>query len=82
MISGDQKSCGLYDSATGQYVPVDCGKLALCRFGMVCVCDTQMCTLSDGSSRITFDLTLDELRASGSTSGQLGEHNVHFTKDP
>jgi len=86
MISGDHMSCGLYDSATQQYTPVDCGKLALCGgLGSVCRCDTQACTLDEnaGSGRTTFDITFDGLRASGSTSGQLGDdRNVHLTKDP
>jgi hypothetical protein len=81
MVSGDRTSCGLFDEAANQYVPVDCGKLALCGLGGVCICGASDCMVREDGNRITFDITFDDLRASGSASGPIGLHNVQFTKD-
>jgi hypothetical protein len=84
MISADQMRCALLDPATNQYVPVDCGKFALCSQSFICLCDASTCSLNDdGRSRTSFDLNLSSgTAASGSLSGQLGQHNVHFTRNP
>ena len=74
--------CGLLNPATNQYDPVDCGKLALCGFGSVCMCVVASgCSVREDGSPISFDLTITGDLASGSVAG-LGDHNVHFTKDP
>jgi hypothetical protein len=73
--------CGLLNPATNQYEPVDCGKLALCGFGGVCTCYAS-CTVRDNGTQITFDVALTNGAGSGSVAGGLGDHNVHFTKDP
>jgi len=83
MISGDLTSCGLFDQATNQYVPVNCGKLALCGGlgGGVCMCGASGCMVRRDENLTMFDITFDDLRASGSSSGPIGLYNVHFTKD-
>jgi hypothetical protein len=82
MTSGDGQTCGIFDPAANRYVPVDCGKLALCGFSGTCMCDASGCAVRTGENLTVFDVTFDDVRASGSTTGRLGNHNVHFTKDP
>jgi hypothetical protein len=85
MISGDGKSCALGNPNTGQYEPVDCGKLVLCGgISMTCRCDagTSSCTVDESSGGITFDISMSAGLADGSVAGLGTEHNAHFTKDP
>ena len=71
--------CGLWNPATSQYDPVDCGKLALCGFGGVCTCYPWGCMVMDGGAPYAFDITLITAnRAIGSMSGR----SVQLTKDP
>ena len=78
-------SCALLDPTTMAYVPVDCGKLALCGFDAVCSCDTTTCSVAeDGDSVLMFDINIDGARAAGSAAGGplVGNNNVDFTRDP
>ena len=63
--------------ATDVMVPVDCGKNLLCSTG-ACLCDAKGCTVSAMPDTV-FDLAISGSRADGSTTGQFGDHNVHFT---
>jgi hypothetical protein len=84
MISADHMHCALLDPSTGQYDhPVDCGKLTLCQFGMVCVCGATACAVRDQGVQLSFDvlMTTDGAFADGSVDGRIGPHNVHFTKN-
>lgn len=84
MISADHMHCAQLNPATNQYEPVDCGKLALCQFGMACTCDPTTCSVRDQGIQLTFDVSVstDGAFADGSIVGQIVGHNVHFTKDP
>jgi hypothetical protein len=78
------QSCSQTNPADGQSIIVDWGKFQLCGMSSsVCLCSTTACIadLSAGGT-LDFDLALSGTDASGSTSGSLGDHNVHFTKDP
>jgi hypothetical protein len=73
--------CALANPTTHQYEPVDCGKLALCGAGGVCLCYASGCTVrDDGGSLISFDLAVTNDTAFGSVT--LSQNNAHFTKDP
>ena len=84
--------CVHNNPATGQDEPIDCAKLRLCEFDMVCRCDasagTCAVTIDGDYNDISFDVTVDvtAVRADGSVVGNLGDangnYNVHFTKDP
>ena len=85
MVSADHMHCALLNSATSQYdQPVDCGKLALCQFGMACMCGIAGCSVQEQGIQLFFDLsvTTDGASADGSVTGQINGHNVHLTKDP
>jgi hypothetical protein len=71
-------TCAIEDPKTKKYVPVDCGKLALCYGISVCACTASGCTLaSDLGNGASFDLFVDGNSASGSWDGT----NVHFVKN-
>ena len=84
MISADQMHCAQLNPSTDQYEPVDCGKLTLCQFGMVCVCYGTTCAVRDQGVQLSFDVsvTTDGAFADGSVDGRISPHNVHFTKNP
>jgi hypothetical protein len=77
--------CFQTNPATNQEGQVDCGKVQLCHFSMMCSCDlaTASCTLRSNVPDVTFDISItsDGSSADGSEVG-LGTNNVHFTKDP
>jgi hypothetical protein len=74
--------CAQTNPTTGEVVPVDCGKFALC-FGIsdVCLCDASACKANDSNPDIGFDVSIVNDRADGSVAG-YANNNVHFTKDP
>jgi hypothetical protein len=85
---GSPSGCSQPDPSTGQSVPVDCGKLALCgaepSASGGCQCSATSCTINlDGTPDVSFDMRLSGDHIDGSTSGDtLGAHNVHFTRAP
>ncbi len=68
-------------SPAGKNVTVDCGKFALCIMDRVCACSPAGCKVSPWPS-VSFDVFVANGTASGSVAGIIGEHNVHFIKDP
>jgi hypothetical protein len=74
-----QTGCSQTNPATGQVVPVDCGKFSLCFSGSsVCICDPSGCRAQDDYVDDMFDVSINNDRADGS----MDTHNIHFTKDP
>jgi hypothetical protein len=65
----------------GQWVPVDCDKLAMCLSYTICPCDAKSCQASPEGGGASFDLLITNDTADGSTVGTVSG-NVHFTKDP
>jgi hypothetical protein len=65
--------------------PIDCGKLALCQFGMSpCACTPTACSVpAPKAPGITFDMQLSAGALDGSETG-IGNSvlNVHLTKQP
>ena len=91
MVDPNTNYCALFNPAGGTMV-VDCGKFYICQ-AQVCICSETSCRVrvpEDARSPLdafvvrtaTFDLALSGSSASGSVRGALGDHNVHFTKDP
>jgi hypothetical protein len=76
----DGDACYQVDPA-GTRVAVDCGKVSLCFMNRVCACSPAGCVANAGME-VTFDMFEVDGTASGSVAGNIGEHNVHFTKDP
>jgi len=76
-------SCVQANPETQELVPVDCAKLNICTFGMVCECTAQGCSAGPESSvgAAHFDLNLDGNSAHGSTSFNLTVRNVHLVKN-
>jgi hypothetical protein len=74
--------CSQTNPATGQTIDVDRGKFELCFMSHVCLCSTMACVADLSGGGASFDLTISGTNAFGSTAGDLGDHNVHFTKDP
>jgi hypothetical protein len=74
--------CGLFNPATNQYEPIDCGKLALCGLAAACLCVPSGCAVNDDGNQISFDLTITNGVASGTVIGLERQNNVHLTKDP
>jgi len=73
--------CALTDPATMASIPIDCGKFNLCRFGRMCACTAQTCSVIVGP-KIHFDLNRDGDKANGSVAGLDGvAHNVHLTRN-
>jgi hypothetical protein len=68
-------------SPAGKYVTIDCGKFSLCFMNRVCTCSPVGCIVPPGPD-VRFDMFVTDGTASGSVAGALGEHNVHFIKDP
>jgi hypothetical protein len=67
-------------NTVGTPTPVDCGKLELCSSD-VCSCTATGCTESSHSPiDVDFDVALSNGTASGSTTGRLGDKNVHLTR--
>jgi len=84
MVSGDGKSCGYGDpSHPGTYIPVDCGKFALCFLGAVCACTASGCTLNASmGSVLSIDVAINGGTANGSLEGPFGNQSVQLTKSP
>jgi hypothetical protein len=78
----DSGQCSQTNPATGQTIAVDRGKFELCFMSRVCLCLTMACVADLSGGGASFDLAISGTNASGSTAGDLGDHNVHFTKDP
>jgi hypothetical protein len=79
-FSSGPTGCSQPNPQTGQSVPVDCGKLALCQMQMVCQCTATGCSLDPAMSvDVTFDMVVAPPKADGSTTGAFSDHNVHFT---
>ena len=76
--------CTITNPVNGQTITVDYGKMELCSMGWVCLCSTTTCVanLTGSGPAVSFDLVISGTDASGSVAGSLGDHNVHFTKDP
>jgi hypothetical protein len=59
-------------------IPVDCGKLTLCTY-RICACTATGCTVNSPPD-VSFDLVIGGSAANGSTTGRLGDKNVHLTR--
>jgi hypothetical protein len=77
------RSCYQNDPTSGKRVFVDCARMELCFFELMCTCTTTACSpnLSFGAT-VTFDLAISGTDASGGTTGFVMGQNAHFTKDP
>lgn len=73
----DGTSCYLLD-ATGTHTPIDCGKLQLCHFAMVCVCDAASCRRGHVGEN-TFDFHVVGSNGDGSVTLEA-LHNVHLIR--
>ena len=73
-----QSACFQFEPMTGEHVPIDCGKLKLCK--SVCVCTADACSVTSAGTPVHFDLNLNLPRADGSATLD-GLHNVHLTKN-
>jgi hypothetical protein len=80
---GGSWTCSVTNPMTQAKVPVDCGKcFVLCNGPppfRPCRCDANGCTVSWLASDATFDMAVSGSKADGTTAGQFGDHNVHFT---
>jgi cysteine-rich repeat protein len=74
----DAAGCYQQNPASGQLVPVDCGKFHLCVADAVCMCSTTACAENTGAEA-AFDLTITGNTANGSVTGIVDRANVHFT---
>jgi hypothetical protein len=75
-------TCSQTNPTTQMSVPVDCGKLALCKAptGNPCACLATGCVLGPFTSQASFDMQVSGSKADGSTTGAFSDHNVHFTR--
>jgi hypothetical protein len=82
-FGNDGAGCHLEDPSTMQGIPVDCGKAELCN-NYACACSASGCRVSSLSigADIAFDLTISGTNADGAISGELGDHGVHFVREP
>jgi hypothetical protein len=84
MASGDGTSCAYGDpSHPGKYIPVDCGKFALCGITSVCTCTASGCTLNSSmGGAFSLDIAISGGTANGSLEGPFGNQSVQLTKSP
>jgi hypothetical protein len=84
MSSGDGKSCAYGDpNHPGKYIPVDCGRFALCGFASVCTCTASGCSLNPSmGSIVSLDIAINGGAANGSLEGPFGNQSVQLTKSP
>jgi hypothetical protein len=72
--------CSYQSVPGGQVTELNCTKVALCG-SAVCACAAGSCTVSFYGN-IEFDMALSINGASGSITGQLGDHNIRLTQNP
>jgi hypothetical protein len=78
-------ACSATDPATGNAIPVDCGKLGLCFHSAgPCDCTATGCSemVTTDQAYINFDLVISGSHADGTISGWFGDHAVHFVRAP
>jgi hypothetical protein len=84
MASGQGDACAYGDpNNPGKYIPVDCGKFALCGLASVCTCTASGCTLNSSmGSDVSLDIAINGGTANGSLEGPFGNQTVQLTKSP
>ena len=76
-------TCRAEDPATSTFVPVDCGKWALCEQENVGTCTADSCTMNtgeDGMPDIGFDMQLGCDWLDGSAAGTIVSLGVHLVR--